>query len=211
LAGKKALSIADLARACGWAFANGEPYKSKVQRVIARLQADKLVKVIRGRRYRLTDEGRKAAGEDDKTETTIEDRAGAVGSKKAFHALRGMKQRPTVPCAFCGQTGDVYKFADGRQPKGQRHHADLRRLHGGVFHRQGETRAAYNLNPLIIIETRLTKRPEIHKIVPRYVPHFSSGTISLEGSEMKKGNLEQYSLSAISALAERAVAALVPR
>jgi F0F1-type ATP synthase gamma subunit len=32
-----------------------------------------------------------------------------------------------------------------------------------------------------------------------------------EAAELAKGNLEQYSLSAISALAERAVAALVPR
>jgi hypothetical protein len=128
LTGKKALSIADLARACGWMMATGEPYKSKVDRVMRRLQADRLVKVVRGRRYRLTDEGRKAAGvaaEDDETEQKVEDRSGAVGSKKAFHALRGMKQRPTVPCAYCGATGDVYKFADGRLPKGQRHHADL--------------------------------------------------------------------------------------
>jgi len=127
LAGKKALSIADLARACGWMMATGEPYKSKVQRVIARLLAEKLAKRVRGRRYRLTDEGRKALSmdDDDETEQKVEDRSGAVGSKKAFHALRGMKQRPTVPCAYCGQTGDVYKFADGRLPKGQRHHADL--------------------------------------------------------------------------------------
>src|SRR5262249_27754997 len=131
LGSTKAHSIAGLARACNWTFANGDPAKSKVQRVLARLLADKLVKRVRGRHYRLTDEGRKAAGvaaEDDETEQKVEDGGGAVGSKKAFRALRGMKQRDTVPCAFCGQTGDVYKFADGRQPKGQRHHADL---HGG--------------------------------------------------------------------------------
>jgi hypothetical protein len=29
-----------------------------------------------------------------------------------------MKQRETVPCAYCGRTGEVYKFADGRLPKG---------------------------------------------------------------------------------------------
>jgi len=123
---KKPLSIADLARACGWFFANGEPYKSKVQRVIDRLLKDKLVRRVRGRRYRLTDEGRKVGddADDDEMERTVEDRSGAV-SKKPFHALRGAKHRPTVPCAFCGKTGDVYGFADGRQPKGKRHHAAL--------------------------------------------------------------------------------------
>jgi hypothetical protein len=130
LTGKKALSIADLARACDWKFANGEPYKSKVQRVLGRLKSAKpaLVKQERNRRWALTEEGRKAAGvddeEDDETERTVEDRSGAPG-KKPFHALRGMKQRPTVPCAYCGTTGEVYKIADGRQPKGQRRHADL--------------------------------------------------------------------------------------
>ena len=91
------------------------------------MQADKLVRRVRGRRYRLTDEGRKAAGVDDddsEIERTVEDRGGAA-SKKEFYGLRGMKQRATVPCAFCGQTGDVYKWADGRQPKEQRHYADL--------------------------------------------------------------------------------------
>jgi hypothetical protein len=115
-------SVADLARACGWLLANGEPHKSKIDRVLTRLRIAKLAKKVRGRRWRLTDEGRKLVEQDDET---IEDRSGAVGSKKAFHALRGMKQRNTIPCAYCGRTGDVYKFADGRLPKGQRHHADL--------------------------------------------------------------------------------------
>jgi AAA domain len=115
-------SVADLARACGWLLATGEPHKSKVDRVLNRLRVAKLAKKVRGRRWRLTDEGRKLVEQDDET---VEDRSGAVGSKKAFHALRGMKQRNTVPCTYCGLTGDVYKFADGRLPKGQRHHADL--------------------------------------------------------------------------------------
>jgi hypothetical protein len=128
LGSTKMRSIADLARACGWLLANGDPHKSKVDRVLARLKAAKpaLIRQERNRRWRLTEEGRKAGGlDDDEAETTVEERSGAVGSKKAFHALQGMKQRPTVPCAFCGQMGDVYKFADGRLPKGQRHHADL--------------------------------------------------------------------------------------
>src|SRR5262249_15615805 len=134
LAGPKPLSIADLARACGWLLASGEPHKSKVDRVLKRLQADKLAKRVRGNKYRLTPEGQKEADDDDEgydeVEKRVEDRGGATG-KKPFHALRGMKQRPTVPCAYCGETSDidtwghVYRFADGRQPKGKRHHADL--------------------------------------------------------------------------------------
>jgi len=123
LAGKKALSIADLARACNWTLTNGELYKSKVQRIIQRLQTDRLVKRVRSNKYRLTDEGRKIDTDDE--DDTIENRSGAVGSEKPFHPLRGMKLRPTVPCAFCSQTGDVYQFADGRRPKGQRRHSAL--------------------------------------------------------------------------------------
>jgi hypothetical protein len=103
--------------------------------VIARLKADQLVMRVRGRKYRLTDKGRNELGADDDDEITktVEDRCGAVGSKKPFHALRGMKQGATVPCAFCGKTGDVYRFADGRQPKGQRHYADLHPEHAEPF------------------------------------------------------------------------------
>ena len=39
----------------------------------------------------------------------------------------------------------------------------------------------------------------------------SSPLVAAADREMTQGNLEQYSLSAISALAERAVTALVPR
>jgi DNA-binding PadR family transcriptional regulator len=135
LAGKKPLSIADLAQRCGWLLANGEPHKSKIDRILRRLQTDGLVKRVRGRKYRLTDKGRQELGaaDDDEITKTVEDRSGAVGSKKPFHALRGMKQRETVPCAYCGRTGDVYKFADGRLPKGQRHHADLHAEHAEPF------------------------------------------------------------------------------
>jgi len=127
LSGPKPLPIADLARICDWLLANGKPHKSKTFRVLDRLVKEKLVKKVRGRRYRLTEEGRKIINtddEDDEIETTIEDRGGVV-SKKPFHALKGMKQGPTVPCAYCSRTGDVFGFADGRQPKGQRHYAHL--------------------------------------------------------------------------------------
>jgi len=117
-------SVADLARACGWILPSGDPHKSKVDRVIRRLQHDRLVKPVRGRHWQLTDEGKKLLKQDDE-EDEVADRGGAVGSKKSFLALRGMKQRPTVPCAYCGQTGDVYQFADARLPKGKRHHSAL--------------------------------------------------------------------------------------
>src|SRR5262249_14361603 len=48
----------------------------------------------------------------------------------------------------------------------------------------------------------LTKKPPPPRPTPRKM---------LQGVESIGGNLEQYSLSAISALAERAVAAFVPR
>jgi hypothetical protein len=126
LGSTKEHSIADLARACNWMLANGEPHKSKVDRVLRRLLDTKLAKRVRGRRYRLTPDGKNFLEQEERDDDeVVEDRSGAVGSKKPFHPLRGMKQRPTVPCAYCSQTGDVYKFADGRLPKGERHHADL--------------------------------------------------------------------------------------
>jgi hypothetical protein len=123
---KKPRTVPEIAHACGWQLSDGKPYKSKVKRTLDRLLSQKLVEKQRGHHWRLTDKGKKQVeDDDDETERTVEDRAGAVGSKKTFHALRGMKQGPTVPCIFCGQTGEVYKFADGRLPKGQRHHTDL--------------------------------------------------------------------------------------
>src|SRR5262249_20980920 len=118
-------SHADLARACDFYFENGDPAKSRVQRTLGRLYQAKLIRSDRGY-WTLTPTGKDALNaENDERENTIDDRGGASNSKKPFHALRGAKQRDTVPCVFCGDTGDVYKFADGRQPKGQRHHADL--------------------------------------------------------------------------------------
>ena len=57
---KPGKSIADLAKACGWLTSSGEPYKSKVQRVLKRLEKDKLVAIKRGI-YALTDAGKIAA------------------------------------------------------------------------------------------------------------------------------------------------------
>jgi hypothetical protein len=120
-------SWSDLARACGFMLASGEPHKSKLKRTADRLATAKLIKPGRGDgRWVLTEEGRKAAKkleEDD--DDIVEERGGATGSKKAFYALRGQKQRPTVPCVYCGRIGDVWKFVDGRVPKDRRRYTDL--------------------------------------------------------------------------------------
>jgi hypothetical protein len=57
---KPGQSLADLANACGWHTSSGDPYKSKVQRVLKRLEKDKLVVTKRGVAT-LTDAGKAAA------------------------------------------------------------------------------------------------------------------------------------------------------
>jgi hypothetical protein len=120
-------SHADLARACDFYFDNGEPAKSRLQRALKRLQTDKLVKPDRGF-WMLNQAGENAVeslnAENDQREETIDDRAGAH-SRKPFAAKIGVKLAPTVPCAQCGETGDVYRIADARVPKGQRHAESL--------------------------------------------------------------------------------------
>jgi AAA domain len=55
-------SVADLARACNWTSPNGEPYKSKVHRILERLSKvrPKLVAKVRDQ-WALTDAGKEAA------------------------------------------------------------------------------------------------------------------------------------------------------
>ena len=55
-------SIADLANACGWHTSSGDPHKSKVQRVLKRLEKDKLVSTKRSVAT-LTEAGKTAANE----------------------------------------------------------------------------------------------------------------------------------------------------
>ena len=108
LAGPKALSIADLARVCSWLLPDGGPYKNKVQRVLDRLLREKLVKKVRGRRWRLTDEGRKAAGvgKEDEDEQRSQDRGGAGPRKrksKIIHCACGAVNNSTATnCTNCG-------------------------------------------------------------------------------------------------------------
>jgi hypothetical protein len=53
-------SIADLSNACGWRTSSGDPDKSKVQRILKRLERDKLVTIKRGGAS-LTEAGKAAA------------------------------------------------------------------------------------------------------------------------------------------------------
>jgi AAA domain len=62
-------SIADLANACGWRTSSGEAYKSKVQRVLKRLEKDKLVSTKRGIAT-LTEAGKTAANNAATRQTT---------------------------------------------------------------------------------------------------------------------------------------------
>jgi hypothetical protein len=50
-------SIADLANACGWRTSSGEPHKSKVYRILKRLEKDKLAVLKRGA-WALTESGK---------------------------------------------------------------------------------------------------------------------------------------------------------
>ena len=119
-------SWSDLARACGWLLPDGEPYKSKVKRTADRLVTARLIKPGRSNgRWVLTKEGREAAQKLKKDDDIVEERGGASGSTKPFYALRGNKQRATVPCMYCGLIGDVWKYVDGRVSKERRHYADL--------------------------------------------------------------------------------------
>jgi hypothetical protein len=54
-------SLAALAQACNWTFANGDPAKTRVQRRLAGLAKSGLVRPGRGGSWELTDKGRKAA------------------------------------------------------------------------------------------------------------------------------------------------------
>jgi hypothetical protein len=54
------LSMADLAKASGWMTSTGEPHKSKVHRVMKRLEKDKLAVLKRGT-WALTDSGKASA------------------------------------------------------------------------------------------------------------------------------------------------------
>src|SRR5262249_4621052 len=98
LSGKKQTSIADLARICDWLLKNGEPHKSKVDRVLKRLAANKLVTRVRGKHWQLTPKGKELV-EGEQKEKRAEERGSATDSKKPPFALRSKKQGPTVPCA----------------------------------------------------------------------------------------------------------------
>ena len=114
-------SIADLARACGWLLADGEPAKSKTYRTAERLHADRLAKRSRGR-WTLTEDGRKAAEklQQAKIDEIAEARGGKTSCKQGFFAVLGKKLARTVPCIHCHVAdGNVFKIKDGRVLKGR--------------------------------------------------------------------------------------------
>jgi hypothetical protein len=115
-------SVAELARACGWFFKDGEPYKSKAQRVIDRMarQRPKLVKKDR-QRWVLTPEGEAAVRKGGTITERIEDRGGSTSRRtKPFRTVKGKAVAAGVPCIHCHKAeGDVFKIADGRVLKGK--------------------------------------------------------------------------------------------
>ena len=60
LASGKSMSLADFAHALDWTLGSGQPYKSKVERVLKRLVKHGLIKKNRTG-YDLSDKGQKAA------------------------------------------------------------------------------------------------------------------------------------------------------
>jgi hypothetical protein len=66
-------SMADLAGACGWRTSTGDPCKSKVQRILKRLEKDKMVTTKRGVAT-LTDAGKAAANEIKAAEVYLKTR-----------------------------------------------------------------------------------------------------------------------------------------
>ena len=114
----------DLCRACDFLLQNGEPHQSKIRRIAFELRDARLIKMARGQRWRLTDEGKRAAEAliDAETET-VADRGG-VSSAKPFTATIGKKV--DVPCIHCHvKDGAVFKIKDGRLAKGQGHYEAL--------------------------------------------------------------------------------------
>ena len=61
----KGCSVAAMARKASWTTAAGVPHKSKVARVLARLEDDKLITRYRGRKFCITDKGRGVLEWDD--------------------------------------------------------------------------------------------------------------------------------------------------
>jgi hypothetical protein len=59
-------SLSSLAGKMGWALFNGDPNKTKVRRCLKSLKNAKLIKETRAGKHRLTDEGKKVLGGEDK-------------------------------------------------------------------------------------------------------------------------------------------------
>jgi hypothetical protein len=118
-------SLAELARATGWTWQSGEPAKSKVERVLARLKAARLVKDKRGR-FVPTEEGKEVAAKESQD--------APKGSAK-FQPIID-KHLDGVECVHCGREHDVFKIRDGRGKNGKAealHKACAEAWFGGDF------------------------------------------------------------------------------
>jgi P4 family phage/plasmid primase-like protien len=91
-----------------WAEDCGE-YVGTKRRLGERLEDEKGFERIRGTGGVRTYKGLRCLRENAKKL-----REQAKAGSRPFYPLRGMKQGPAVPCAHCGNTGNVYKIADGR-------------------------------------------------------------------------------------------------
>ena len=101
-------SMAQLARACGWLWQNGEPAKSKVERVLKRLKAEKLVKYSRGRWVL-----------DARWEKKLRKGSNVDAGSDAFQPVKGKRVQGTE-CVHCGNAyGEVFKIRNGRVKKGR--------------------------------------------------------------------------------------------
>jgi hypothetical protein len=120
-------SLAELARACAWFWITGEPAKSKVERVLGRLKADRLVRLLRGE-YVLTDEGKKAVKAAKGNEKGDEngDERDDKPADTAFRSIIGQRVHGIECVHCCKEYGQVFRIRDGRVKNGR---AEVLHLH----------------------------------------------------------------------------------
>jgi hypothetical protein len=132
------LSAREMAVRLEWNMANGEPYKSQVQRMLKRMIAEKLI-AKEGRRHRLTTAGwraigrkptrQRANGPDQSPQAQRADRANGPEPAAPPHAVYEPQPADTV-CAHCGEAessakGPVFRVKPGGGRKSEvLHHGD---------------------------------------------------------------------------------------
>lgn len=102
-------TIAGLATACRWLLQGGDPHKSKVDRIIKRLEDSRLVKKERDK-WELTEKGKSAA-----RATVVKDATAKEVKKHTEEKFRTVgKAAPGSVCVACHSAeGDVFKIKDG--------------------------------------------------------------------------------------------------